>query len=252
MSGQNQTWKMGPISASQSLNGQWSGHIQSWGLGDRSIENQLTHTRPEVTMAIDRNKSCVCRYFIDDVFEMIHCLTHSIHLFLNLNLNSEWGVELKPDNHFSFRHVIGPGALFPHSHWFSLTASDQTEWHDIMGTGLLAISVLTESERRGTLSWMPGGWGHDEDLRRLWLPGTISPASCFQLLLILYFVPGVWYNLVRSGHCPCTGWHNARSVLAPQVTDVSPGADQVTVCCPSVCCPLLPSHKSIFLSPGAW
>ena len=181
MSGQNQTWKMGPISASQRLNGQWPGHIQSWGLGDRSIENQLTRTRPGVTMAIDRNKSCVCRYFIDDVFEMIHCLTHSIHLFLNLNLNSEWGVELEPDNHFSARHVIGPGPLFPHSHWFSLTASDQTEWHDIMGTGLLTISVLTLSERRGTLSWILAGrmgtWWGSQGAPGNNISGFLLPAS---------------------------------------------------------------------------
>ena len=189
MSGQNQTWKMGPISASQRLNGQGSSHIQSWALGDRSIENQLTHTRPGVTMAIDRrNKSCVCRYFIDEGFEMIHCLTHSIHLFLNLNLNFEWGVEsmmtiTSPPSPLTcdwYRPSIPTFSLvLPYSFW-----SDRvTRYHG--NTGLLAISVLMDKGegegRRGTL--VSGG----RDMMRISaLPGTISPASRSSS----YFVPG--------------------------------------------------------------
>ena len=34
---------------------------------------------------IEINLVSVCRYFIDEGFEMIHCLPDSIHLFLNLN-----------------------------------------------------------------------------------------------------------------------------------------------------------------------
>ena len=194
MSGQNQTWKMGPISASQRLNGQWSGHIQSWALGDRSIENQLTHTRPGVTMAIDRrNKSCVCRYFIDEGFEMIHCLTHSIHLFLNLNLNSEWGVEsMMTITSFPslqtwcdwYRHKLPTFSLvLPYSFW-----SDRvTRYHG--NTGLLAISVLMEEGegRKGTLSWCreDGTWWGSQHYREQYLrlpaphptlfPDLISP-----------------------------------------------------------------------------
>ena len=241
MSGQNQTWKMGPISASQRLNGQWSGHIQSWALGDRSFENQLTHTRPGVTMAIDRrNKSCVCRYFIDEGFEMIHCLTHSIHLFLNLNLNSEWGVEsMMTITSFPslqtwcdwYRHKLPTFSLvLPYSFW-----SDRvTRYHG--NTGLLAISVLMDKGegegRRGTL--VSGG----RDMMRISaLPGTISPASRSSS----YFVP--WSNLARSD-IVCAPYVTRSAHQTPgDSAGSSPGADQETVCCPCRNSAINPSYS---------
>ena len=121
-------------------------------------------------------------WYIDDT------LLDSFNSLVSQSQSKFWmrrGVD--DDNHFSSWHVIGPRSRLPHSHWCSLTASDQTEWHDIMGTQgywLFLFSWRRVGGREELWCREDGTWwGSQEDShyreQYLRLPGSSS-----------YFVPG--------------------------------------------------------------
>ena len=122
-----------------------------------------------VMMGRDRNKSCLClsvfywwRLWNDSLSAWFNSLVSQSKFWMSRTAACD-------DIHFSSRPLIGQywshdlktGLWLvqrPSSHILigaSLCSSDQ--WHgDVMGTGLLDISVLRETERRGTIG--PGSW----------------------------------------------------------------------------------------------